>query len=69
MSDGYTFHRGIPLPSETRDEKVERIAQAYFESPLDEEDTSRRCWDHAHPGDKAYWRDVVRFVLREAGLG
>lgn len=58
---------------ESYDQKVERIARAYFERPCPPEDGPYCCadmhdWDTGHPDDKEHWRDTVRFVLREAGV-
>jgi hypothetical protein len=59
-------------PVESFEDKVERIARAYFESPCPPDDgpcnPGIHDWDTGHPGDKAHWRTVVRFVLTEAGI-
>lgn len=54
---------------ETFEEKVERIARAFFEQPCEDAPYCRpdmHDWDNANPGDKDYHRETVRFVLREA---
>lgn len=53
---------------ESFDEKVERIAKAWYESPGPDGDLSLD-WGSAHPGDQDSARYNVRFVLRKAGLG
>jgi hypothetical protein len=62
---------------ESFDQKVERIARAYFEKPCPPGAGPYCCadmhedmhdWDTGHPDDKAHWRDTVRFILTEAGL-
>ena len=65
----YTFHRGIPIRTETFDEKVERIAQAWFQDTGPEYDFAPLNWEKGHPDDKDFARYTVAFVLREAGLG
>ena len=58
---------------ETFEDKVERVARAYFDQPCPPEDGSScnpelHDWDFADPIDKAYWRESVAFILREAGV-
>jgi hypothetical protein len=55
-------------PTETYEDKVERIAKAWFESPGPEGDLVGLDWDTAHPGDKDSARYNVAFVLRQAGI-
>jgi hypothetical protein len=60
--------------TESFEDMVERIAKAWKEEPCPPEegpgcDPDLHNWDTAHPGDKQFALDTVRFVLREAGLG
>lgn len=52
---------------ETFEEKVERIAEAWFESPGPDDDLLL-VWEAAHPEDQEMARYNVRFILAEAGL-
>lgn len=52
---------------EPLDQRVERIARAWFEDPGPEDDLSLD-WDSAHPDDKDSARYTVRFVLTQVGL-
>lgn len=53
-------------PAETLDQKVERIAHAWFESPGPDGEPVDLDWDTAHPGDKDSARHTVAFVLARA---
>lgn len=52
---------------ESFDQKVERIAKAWFESPGPDGDLEPD-WDTAHPEDKDTARYNARFILTEAGI-
>jgi hypothetical protein len=60
---------GMPedLEPETFDQKVERLAKAWYESPGPDDDLGLD-WDTAHPGDREMARYNVRFILTEAGI-
>lgn len=53
---------------ETFDEKVERIARAWFEDTGPGDDFTPLNWDEGHPDDKALARYTVAFVLYQAGI-
>lgn len=56
---------------ETFEDMVERIAAAWHDAPCPPGEVCNpemHQWDTAHPEDKIFARDTVRFVLREAGL-
>lgn len=53
---------------ETFDEKVERIAKAWFEDTGPENDFPPLDWEQGHPVDKDCARYMVAFVLTQAGL-
>lgn len=57
---------------ETFEDMVERIAAAWHDAPCPPEDgpcnPEVHDWDTAHPEDKIFARNTVRFVLTEAGL-
>ncbi|MGZ4659655.1 MAG: hypothetical protein ACXVYB_00080 [Arthrobacter sp.] len=52
---------------ESFDQKVERIAEAWYESPGPDDDLGLD-WATAHPGDQEMARYNVRFILAEAGV-
>lgn len=49
----------------TFEETVERVAQAWYEDPM--EDGHSLVWANAHPEDQEAARIVVRFVLNQVG--
>lgn len=49
------------------EKKVERIAEAWYESPGPDDDVEL-IWELAHPGDQEIARYNVRFILAEAGV-
>lgn len=59
--------------TENTDDMVERIAMAWFRQPCPPEEghcnPEVHIWEDAHPEDQQYALDMVRFVLREAGIG
>jgi hypothetical protein len=60
--------------NETVEEIAERVAKAWHERPCPPEDGDHcnadlHDWDRAHPFDKEWGRDHVRFVLTELGFG
>lgn len=58
---------------EATEDLVERIARGWFERPCPPEDGDNcnpdlHTWETAHPFDKEWGRDHVRFVLNELGF-
>jgi hypothetical protein len=58
---------------ESTEDTVERIAKAWHEAPCPPDEVhcnpDLHVWETAHPEDKEWGRQRVRFVLTELGLG
>ena len=55
-------------PAESFEDKVERIAAAWFQDIGPDNDFTALDWFEAHPGDKDFARYMVRFILAQAGI-